>query len=51
MPDSPKTFETIIWEEKDMWQDVLTIFAEWVPSEAEPSIFDYLMKKYTIKEK
>ena len=48
MPDAPKSFDTIVWEEKDMWQDVLTAFSEYVPTAGGPSIFDILMEKYTI---
>jgi hypothetical protein len=51
MPDSPKTYDTIIWEEKDMWQDVINILAEWIPREGGPTIFEHLMSLYEIKEK
>jgi len=51
MADAPKRYETIVWEEKDMWQDIITILAEWIPTEENPSIFDYLMKRYEIKLK
>lgn len=51
MPDSPKHFDTIVWEEKDMWQDVITLCAEFMPTEETPNIFELLMSKYIIKEK
>lgn len=51
MPHCPKYFDTIIWEEKDMWQDILTIFAEWVPTEEKPNIFDELIRKYKIEQR
>lgn len=51
MAPSPKKFDTIIWEEKDMWQDVIDTLAEWIPTEGGPTIFEHLIKKYSIKEK
>lgn len=50
MPDHPKSFDTIIWEEKDMWQDAITLLAEFVPSAETPNVFDLLMSKHSIKE-
>lgn len=50
MPDAPKSFDTIIWEEKDMWVDVINLIAQYNPQTGGPTIYEELKKKYTIKE-
>lgn len=49
MPDNPATYEYLIMEEVDMWQDVIEILTEYVPGER--SIFQILQSKYTISKK
>ena len=51
MPDAPKTFDTIVWEERDMWMDVIELIAAYVPKEEGPTIFEELMTKYKIDQK
>lgn len=51
MADAPKGFDTIEWEEKDMWHDVITLIAEYVPKVDGPSVFEELMTKYKIEIK
>jgi hypothetical protein len=49
MADCPKTFETIVWEEKDIWKDVIEEIAGWLPSEKEQTVYEFLLEKYSIK--
>lgn len=51
MAERPKTFETIVWEERDMWKDVIEEIAGWNPSEKHPTVYDFLLEKYSIKFK
>lgn len=51
MADAPKSFDTIVWEEKDMWEDAITLIAEYVPTLGGPTIFQELMAKYNITQK
>lgn len=51
MPDAPKSFDTIEWEEKDIWADVITLLAEYIPTEGGPTVYDLLMGKYNISLK
>lgn len=51
MADAPKSFDAIEWEEKDMWQDVIILIAEYVPKPGAPTVYDQLMAKYKISEK
>ena len=47
MPDAPKSYDTIVMEEKDMWMDVIDILAD---HDGMTNIYEKLMAKYSIKE-
>ncbi len=47
MPDSPATYEQLVMEEIDMWEDVIEIIAGYVPQEK--TVFEMLQSKYKIK--
>ena len=50
MANHPKTYETIVWEEKDIWKDVVDLLANYLPEHGF-TIYDRLIEKYEIKLK
>jgi hypothetical protein len=51
MSPCPKTYDTIVWEEKDLWTDVIDLIADYIPNANGSTIFDLLMSKYKIEYK